>query len=232
MPTQRFNTKTQRSMAVIVLADVSGSMAEKLGGSDTERKIDALNASIRDLFLGCAEPNPKAIISVAVITFGNGVAQSAVPLTVVKQAKWENAQPSGDTPLGKALTAAKRTVDEKNVIRTGSYRPVLVLATDGVPTDSWTGPLKELNDGLRSRQADRFALGIGLNSPEARQVLEEFVKPSATEGTPGKDVASRIFTAASAFDIHGFFEYVTLHSVRRATQNEASTDEDGDPDGY
>ncbi len=55
----------------------------------------------------------------------------------------------------------KKLIEDKELIPSRSYKPTIVLLTDGIPTDEWQAPMNELiNDG-RSSKAFRIAMAIG-----------------------------------------------------------------------
>src|SRR4051794_20547853 len=85
-----------RPLPVIVLADVSGSMAG-------EGKIEALNKSLREMIAGFAsEEDFRAEIHLAVIAFG-GQAWVHIPLQPARQVQWQDMQADGGTPMGAGL---------------------------------------------------------------------------------------------------------------------------------
>ena len=84
---------------------------------------------------------------------------------------------------------------------------MVVLVSDGVPTDSWEGKLDHFIQEGRSAKCDRMALGIGPEAYEGmgRATLERFVA-----GTEHK-----VFEAKDAGEIHNFFKFVTMSVVTR-----------------
>ena len=76
-----FTVSSARPLPVILLADVSGSMA-------ADGKIDALNGAVAEMQAALAEEeDERAEIHLAVVTFG-GTATFHVPLTPANDVRW------------------------------------------------------------------------------------------------------------------------------------------------
>jgi len=85
-----------RPLPVLVLADVSGSMA-------TDGKIAALNDAIREMVASFSEDMGGLVeVHVAIVTFG-GSARLHQNLTPARNVTWTPARADGNTPLGAAL---------------------------------------------------------------------------------------------------------------------------------
>lgn len=195
---REFTSSAPRSLPVILLADVSGSMAPK-------DKIGALNRSVAEMIsMFDEEQGAQAEIHVAVITFG-GVAREHTPLQPASQVKWLDMEAQGGTPMGDAMRLARTLVEDRNKIRSRSYRPTLVLVSDGKPTDEWQTALDQLNRSPRGSKTFRMALAIGADAQE--QMLKRFV---------GESEQKCLFRADDARQIHAFFEYVTVTHLDRS----------------
>ena len=97
---KEFTSTAARPLPVILLADVSGSMA-------SEGKIDALNQSVREMLATFASTDDlRAEIHVAIITFG-GDARLHTPLQVASAVKWSDMVADGGTPMGQAMRDRK-----------------------------------------------------------------------------------------------------------------------------
>jgi uncharacterized protein YegL len=180
-----------------MLVDVSGSMAQ-------EGKIEALNFAIRELIAASARA-ASARILVAVIAFGAGGARIVCPLRSAAEAKWSDLEAEGDTPLAEALSLARATIERDAEAETQMLRPVLVLVSDGRPTDErqWQAALDRLDSSPVAGLADRLALAIG---PDADlDFLDRFVKPSFTAAG-----SSRVVQAGSTSEIVAFFRYLPM----------------------
>ena len=194
-----FAAPQPRPLPVIVLADVSGSMAE-------DNKIESLNVALREMVSSFAkESRLRAEIQVGLITFGGRAAEEHLPLVAahaVTAMKPLVAQ--GPTPMGKAFDLARRLLEDKERIPSRAYRPVLVLVSDGAPTDDWEQPLKALCSSERGSKASRLAMAIGADAD--REMLAQF--PNGLEAA--------LFEAHQARDIVRFFRAVTMSVASRS----------------
>lgn len=197
-PLREFATLAPRPLPVFVLADISGSMA-------VDGKIQALNQALRDMieaFQG--EEDLRAEILLSVLTFGDGRARIAQPLLPARQVSWSDLSASGNTPLGACLSLAQGLLEDRAVIPERSYRPTVVLVSDGQPNDAWQQPLQDLLASERSSRAFRFALAIGDDADLT--VLRAFL------GTPD----AHVHRASEARQIRSFFRYVTMSITQRS----------------
>ncbi len=195
-----YSTTPPRILPVILLADVSGSM--KVDG-----KIESLNSAIKQMLPDFAEESDNRVeIHVAVITFGNDKAELHLSLTPAKDVQWKQLCAQGRTPLGAALKLAKRVIEDDSVIPGTAYRPALILISDGIPTDEWKTPLKELLMSNRASKADRFAMAIGADAD--MNILNAFLD---NNGQP-------VFKADEGSKIRRFFQWVTMSVSIRSQQ--------------
>jgi uncharacterized protein YegL len=154
---KEFTVQSARPLPVIVLADISGSM-----GSDG--KIQALNHAVHEMLEAFQdEADLRAEIHVSVITFG-GQAKTHLTLGPARNAKWTDLGASGGTPMGAAIELARQMVEDRNVVSSRSYRPTVVLVSDGQPTDVWQQPLEAFLASERGGKAFRMALAIGADA--------------------------------------------------------------------
>jgi uncharacterized protein YegL len=193
-----FTLSSARPLPVIVLADVSGSMA-------VNGKIDALNEAVSEMIATFAEEeDTRAEIHVSVITFGADGAKVHKPLKPAAEVTWESMTAAGRTPMGDALSIAQKLLEDHDVIPGRAYRPTLVLVSDGVPTDEWKTPLTSLLNSERAAKAVRFAMGIGDDAD--KEMLKAFLG----------DEEARVFEAHEAREIKKFFRWVTMSVTSRS----------------
>lgn len=192
MAMKDFAVTKPRPLPVIILADISGSMG-------VDGKIAALNQSLRDMVKSfAAESRLRAEIHLGLITFG-GEARTDLPLTPAHEIQdIQELQACGATPLGAALSLARGMVEDKVLIPSRAYRPILVLVSDGLPTDDWEPPFQELKASERAARATRVALAIGNDADE--DMLRAF----------GNDLEAPLFHANNAAEIVRFFRAVTM----------------------
>lgn len=192
MSLKKFAVAKARALPVIILADTSGSMS-------VDGKIASLNQAMKDMITTFSdEGRTRAEINVAVITFG-GDAAIHLPLTPAHQIKQiENLSACGGTPLGKACLLAKELIEDKTIIDSRAYKPVIILLSDGHPTDNYSQAFHELINSERAQKATRLALSIGADADDS--ILSEF----------NNDLEAPLFYAKNASDIHRFFRAVTM----------------------
>jgi uncharacterized protein YegL len=157
-----------RPLHFLFMADCSGSM-------EIDGKIQSLNQAIREAIphmRKVADENPYAQVLVRSIKFSNGAQWHVAQPTPVAEFTWTDLSAGGVTDLGKAL----RMVAEEMKIPPMPSRalpPVLVLISDGEPTDDWGTGLRALMEQPWGKKAVRIAVAIG---KDARlEVLQKFI---------------------------------------------------------
>lgn len=157
-----------RPLHFIWLADCSGSMS-------VDGKIQALNTAIREAIphmQTVAQENPNADVLVRAIRFSSGAQWHITQPTRVQDFTWTDLTASGQTDLGKALTMVAEKLDTQNMPERG-LPPVLVLISDGQPTDDYSSGLRVLMSQPWGKKAVRIAIGIGEDAD--KKVLREFI---------------------------------------------------------
>lgn len=196
----QFTVQKAKPLPVMLLLDVSGSMSGV--------KIATLNEAVKTMLDTFAdETTNETDVVVSIITFGNEL-KRLFPFTPATQVKFENLSASGGTPLGEALKMAKAIIEDRDETPSRSYRPTVVLVSDGRPGDEWRKPLQAFIAEGRSAKCDRMAMAIG--SDADLNVLGSFI-----EGT-----SNPLFEAHRASEILGFFKRVTMSvTMRTKSQN-------------
>jgi uncharacterized protein YegL len=206
---KEFTVDQARPLPVFLLLDASGSMAE-------DSKIEALNRAVGEMLATFAtEPDIRASIQIGAIAFGGDV-RVHLPLLPAEEAKgnWRPLVAKGNTPLGGTLTQLQKMLEDKLLNPSRSYRPTLVLVSDGQPNDEWQLPLKQLLESARASKAARMAMAIGADADV--QMLQSFLNSPE----------SKVFQAHQARDIHKFFKWVTMSVTvrsRSATPDKIAT---------
>lgn len=207
---KEFTVSSARPLPVIVMADISGSMA-------ADGKIDALNSAVAEMIAAFAEEDDgRAEIHVAVATFG-GDAALHVELTPASGVQWTPMKANGRTPMGAALDIVTDLIEDRERVPSRAYRPTVVLVSDGLPNDEWRGPLARLLGSERAAKAQRFALGIGADADH--DVLRAFLD----------DAEGRVFEAHEAREIRKFFQWVTMSVSSRSRSAQPNHTVDVDP---
>lgn len=157
-----------RPLHFIWIADCSGSMS-------SDGKIQALNNAIREAIphmQAVANENPNAEVLVRAIKFGSGAQWHLSQPTPVVDFKWVDLAADGVTDLGKALSMVAEQL-KIPPMTDRALPPVLVLVSDGQPTDDFTGGLKALLEQPWGKKAVRVAIAIGEDAD--LEVLQKFI---------------------------------------------------------
>jgi uncharacterized protein YegL len=134
--------------------------------------------------------------------------------TPVEQFRWANLTADGVTDMGAALKLVASQLkmppmDER------ALPPVLVLVSDGQPTDDFTTGLKVLLDEPWGRRAVRIAIAIGKDAMEAesQNVLQRFI--GNTEIKP--------LNAANSQDLVRYIKWASTAVLKAAVQPPSQT---------
>jgi len=139
----------------------------------TDGKIQALNTAIREAIphmQKVADENPNAEVLVRAAKFSNGAQWHLSQATKVLDFKWEDLTADGVTDMGKAL---KMVAEQLKILPERGLPPVLVLISDGQPTDDFDGGLKEILNQPWGKKAVRIAIAIGEDAD--LDVLQKFI---------------------------------------------------------
>lgn len=158
----------KRELHFVWLTDCSGSMAVK-------GKIQSLNNAIRESIPEMeevAKENPNARLLVRALRFSSGAAWHIPQPTPVEDFEWKDLSADGVTDLGQALSKLAEQLTVANMPRRG-LPPVLVLVSDGQPTDDFEAGLEELLATPWGDKAVKIAIAIGDDADE--EVLQKFI---------------------------------------------------------
>jgi len=138
-------------------------------------KIQALNNAIREAIphmQQVASENPNADVLVRALRFSNGAQWHLSQPTPVADFKWADLTADGVTDMGKALSMV---ADQLKIppMTDRALPPVLVLISDGQPTDDYARGLRELMDQPWGKKAVRIAIAIGEDADY--DVLQKFI---------------------------------------------------------
>ncbi len=156
MPNLPGGALASRPLHFIWIADCSGSMGH--GG-----KVQALNNAIREVIphMGrVAAENPNAQVMVRAVKFSNGAQWHIAHPTPVASFRWDDLEADGHTDMGKALQLVADQL-RPDAMPQRALPPVLVLISDGKPTDDFGSGLRALMDQPWGKKAVRIAIAIG-----------------------------------------------------------------------
>jgi uncharacterized protein YegL len=211
-----FIKKEGRALPVFILLDVSGSMQGE--------KIETVNVALKEMLNSFKKiENPKGIIELCLMTFGNNKVEIIKPLSKIEDTDVYTLTASGNTPMGMAFEKVAEMIEDQSVVSSRAYTPTIVLISDGNPTDydasrktideifGWDS-LKAIHSGTRSSKAVKLAMGIG--GDVDINILKAFINNSEIPVISAKDNNT----------ISKFFEWVTMSvSVRSVSDNPNQT---------
>lgn len=156
----------QRPLHFFWIVDCSGSMhGDKIGTVN-----NAIQSTIPEM-VAAAEGNPNAQLYVRTLKFESDarwITEGAVP---IENFAWNDLTASGGTSLGQAfdLLASELTIPPMSE---RALPPVLVLLSDGMPTDDYQTTLSKLLNLPWGKKSVRIAISIGNDADDS--VLAEF----------------------------------------------------------
>ena len=164
----------QTEIIVFPIIDVSGSMAgEKIG--QVNEAMSAVPQQLADI----NEDAMDAKLKIAPMEFSSGARWFALKGNApaeVETFRWIDMKASGLTDLGSAfkLLAEKLTVEKQGgwMKGRGGAAPVIILISDGAPTDDYRKQLDILKKRGWFRAALKFAVAVGADADKS--VLAEF----------------------------------------------------------
>lgn len=156
-----------RPLHFIWILDGSGSMAGE--------KIQSLNFALREAIPAMqqsADDNPNATVLVRAVRFSDGAQWHVATPTPIGAFTWTDIQSSGVTDMGAALGLV---ADELRVppMTDRALPPVLILVSDGQPTDDFEAGLAKLMAEPWGQKAVRIAIAIGADADLG--VLQTFI---------------------------------------------------------
>ncbi len=175
---------------VVLLLDTSGSMS----GAPIEELREGLRQFLRET---SDDETASMSVELEVITFG-GTANIVAPFAPVSDvsAAEPTLNATGMTPMGEALKLADQEIKARRRLYKSkgisSYKPWVILMTDGEPNDDWEGPAKSMRDLGEQRKLQYIGIGIGdgANFDTLRQLLPAHPGPVKLKGLCFKEFFS------------------------------------------
>lgn len=199
-----------RPLHFIWIADCSGSMS-------IDGKIQTLNLAIREAIphmQKVADENPNAQVLVRALKFSSGAQWHISQPTPVEDFKWTDLSTSGITDMGKALSMV---ADQMKIppMTDRALPPVLVLISDGQPTDDYSTGLNELLDLPWGKKAVRIAIAIGQDAD--LEVLQKFIDHPELQP----------LQANNADQLVNYIKWVSTAVLKSASAPESKVDNQG-----
>ena len=171
----------RKIMTLFYVVDTSGSMTGDKIGSVNSAMEEAITVDLPDI----STANDDAEIRVAIMQFSSGcswITPSSGPIGI-GDVIWNDFHPSGLTDLGAACVELDKKLSRNEFLesQTGAYAPVILLFSDGGPTDNWENGLEQLKKNNWFKHAIKIAIAIGEDADKT--VLATFT------GTPESVIA-------------------------------------------
>ena len=203
----------RRKLHVVLMLDRSRSMKD--------HRIESLNESVRTvlpLLKEASARNPQADVHVRQLEFSSGARwrTSWVPISEFGASwKFDPLDVEGITDLGAALDLLTAELDPAKL---GSFNfpPVVVLVTDGRPTDDWESALRRFNDspfGKRQNRTVRAAINVKDGDAE---MLAKFT------GNP-----EMVLEARNSAELTSFLKWATIELTKHASSAGSTIAQDG-----
>lgn len=158
----------RRQLQVILALDCSGSMR----GDRIASLNYALRTAIPELRHVAAD-NPEVDVRLRVLRFASTAEWHIAEPVPVDEIRWTDLTADGETHMGDALRLIAETLRPEAM--TGrQLPPVIVLASDGYPTDDYEGGLEALFAAEHAEASIRIAIAIG--SEADLEILERFIR--------------------------------------------------------
>jgi uncharacterized protein YegL len=223
LETQEVREETQppqnlrKFLHLIWMFDCSGSM--KVDG-----KIEALNRAIRQaipLMQKTAEASPNVQLLVRAIAFSDGARWHIEQPTPIEELEWWNLEAEGVTDMGEALSLLTDTLlaEEIENLHTNEYNlpPILVMISDGYPSDDFQAGLDNLMQQLGGEKAVRIAIAVGQYTD--LEVLQKFIDNPELKPLPANNpsqlmsqikwIATTAIKSVSSSSPEGKFSLIT-----------------------
>ena len=194
----------RRVMTIFYLIDSSGSMHGT--------KIGTVNSAMEEcipLLKEVAQANDDAEIKVAIMQFSSGfewVTPQNGPVGL-DQLFWRDVDAQGLTDFGAALKELDKRLSRNEYLKsqTGAYAPVILLLSDGAPTDDWESALNKIKQNNWFKHAIKIAIDI--ESGSDRDVLAAFTGNyeailDAKDKSTLKKMIHKVSVRASEFQSH------------------------------
>lgn len=211
----------RKVMTLFYVIDTSESMSGT--------RIGTLNAAMEEsipLLKEVEAANDDAEIRVAILQFSSGCywITGAAKTVSLDDLVWNDLQAGGITDFGAALLELDKKLSRNEFLasQTGAYAPVIILISDGGPTDNWEKGLAQIKKNNWFKHAIKIAIDI--ESGADKNVLEAFTGNieavlNAKDSAILKKMIHKVSVRASEFQSHS-----------KQSSDELSTPEDDSAD--
>ncbi|MCP9784594.1 VWA domain-containing protein [Cyanobium sp. WKJ7-Wakatipu] len=197
-----------RPLHFFYLCDCSGSMA-------AQGKMQSLNQAIRQSLPGMnrvARDNPEARVLVRAVSFADQASWHIPEPTLVEGLEWRDLQAGGCTAMGAALELVAEQL-RAPPMEERALPPVLVLISDGQPTDDFEAGLARLMREPWAQKAVRLSIALGHDAD--LEILQQFIGP-APANQRGRS-PRRPLQASNATSLAQFIQWASTAVVGAAS---------------
>ena len=177
-------------------------------------KMQSLNQAIRQSLPGMADvahQNPEARVLVRALRFADRAAWHLEDPTPVEQLQWRDLEAGGTTAMGEALELLSDAL-RSPPMEERALPPVLVLISDGQPTDDFEAGLAKLMHQPWAQKAVRLAIALGHDAN--LEVLQQFIGTTAG----GDDISPRRpLQASNATTLAQYIQWASTAVVSAAS---------------
>lgn len=200
---------SQRPLDIIYVIDTSLSM--------NGAKIQSVNNAMHELetlLRGEAKSNPTAQLNVRILTFGGDKSQWHLEQrTNIEKFYYEDINKvDGLTPFGHALGTLCEVLSNDKMPTRG-LKPIVVLMSDGWPTDVWEPNLEKFLALPWGKKAIKVAIAIGTKAD--KDILARFTTDP-----------NLVLNANNSTDLKNFIKW-TSTLVTHTSQHSSQTDDNG-----
>ena len=151
----------RKIMTLSYIVDTSGSMTGEKIGSVNAAMEEAITIDLPEISIA----NDDAEIRVAIMQFSSGcswITPASGPVGI-GDVIWNDLDAGGLTDLGAACVELDKKLSRNEFLesQTGAYAPVILLFSDGGPTDDWEKGLNQLKKNNWFKHAIKIAIAIG-----------------------------------------------------------------------
>lgn len=146
----------KKELTLFYVIDKSGSMSGT--------PINAVNTAIMESIPVLKEisDGPDADIKVATLTFSTDANWLHGPVSV-DNFSWSNIAADGLTAMGTSFGKLNEKLSRNEYLKTQGTiaAPIIIMLSDGEPTDAWEAPLDKLKQNNFFKVAAKFAIAVG-----------------------------------------------------------------------
>jgi uncharacterized protein YegL len=161
----------RKTMVLFFVIDTSGSMrGSKIGSVNTT--ISEILPELKDI----SAENADAQIKIAALEFSSGAKWLYDRPIEAEKFCWNDLDAGGVTDFGEACKTLNQKLSREQFMNNivGSFAPVIILLSDGAPTDNYRKELNALKGNKWFKAAIKIAIAIGDDADE--EVLKEFTE--------------------------------------------------------